>query len=317
VIWKRLFNKSSNAEKGTLYQLKNLLHRTAVPSDPGDNMKAAEDFLEVVLHAHIVAAAESLCDTPGGIAELSEAIVDNFVKIALPVPDSSKSSSTSTRPPSSGRERSKDQVFLYATEVVTLGLLWMNFHDATREGDGDRLIRVWKFLLLVFKAARRKNYGIEALNLQLQVNYTLSPRQAAQLKWSRCINTTNQVGKNVPMDLHLEHLNRRLKGTMRNMGANVTDNSITMAAQCLRIVDAVCTKFEESTSDCAKGSQKHGAPSSERDHALILQCLKEKQVCTLQGTRQHKSFKFSTNILKQCNYKKLVAWMKSKIPELV
>ena len=83
---------------------------------------------------------------------------------------------------------------------MTLGLLWMNFHDAKREGDGDRLVRIWKFLLIVFKVARRKNYSIEALNLQLQVHYTMSPRQAAQLKWSRCVNTTNPVGKNVPME---------------------------------------------------------------------------------------------------------------------
>ena len=147
----------------------------------------------------------------------------------------------------------------------------------------------------MFKAARRKNYSIEALNIQLQVNYTLSPRQAAQVKWSRCINTTNQVGKNIPMDLHLEHLNRCLKGTMRNMGANLTDNSLTMAAQCVQIVDAICSKFEESTSDCAATSQKHGAPSSKRDFKLILQCLNDKNVCTVQGTRQYKSFKFSTN----------------------
>lgn len=45
VIWKRLLNKNSAAEKGTLYQSRNLLHRSAVPLDPGDNMKASEDFL--------------------------------------------------------------------------------------------------------------------------------------------------------------------------------------------------------------------------------------------------------------------------------
>ena len=124
-------------------------------------MKAAEDFLEVVLHGHIVAAAESLYATSGGnLSELSQAIVDKFVQTVLPSPQSA----TTKKP--------KDCVFLYATEVVTLGLLWMNFHDATREGDGNRLIRKWKFLLLVFKAARRKNYSIEALNIQLQVNYT-------------------------------------------------------------------------------------------------------------------------------------------------
>ena len=169
----------------------------------------------------------------------------------------------------------------------------------------------------MFKTARRKNYSIEALNLQLQVNYTLSPQQAAQVKWSRCINTTNQVGKNIPMDLHLEHLNRRLKVTLRNMGANPTDNSVTMAAQCVQIVDAICSKFEECTSNCVATSQKHGAPSSKRDFELIIQCLNDKQVCFVQDTRQHKSFKFSTNILKQCNFKKIVTWTKNKIPELV
>jgi len=150
------------------------LPHTAVPLDPGENMKAAKDFL--VLHAHIVAAAESLCDTLGGnLIESSEAIVDKFVQIVLPVPPKARKStsrksstsrlstitgqSTTTGQSSTSRQftttgqsttigqsrKPKDQVFLYATEV-TLGLLWMNFHDATREEDGDRLICVWKFL---------------------------------------------------------------------------------------------------------------------------------------------------------------------------
>jgi len=170
VIWKHLFCKNSAAEKGTLYQLKNLLHRNAVPLDPGNNMKAAEDFLQVVLQVHIAVAAETVCtasDRELTLAELSKAIVEKFVKITLPSPSSP---STST---------SNDKVFLYATEVLTLGLIWENFHDATREEDGERLVRIWKFFMLIFKAARRKNYSIEALNLQLQLNYTLSPRQAA------------------------------------------------------------------------------------------------------------------------------------------
>ena len=31
-----------------------LLHRTGVPNDLVDNMKAAEDFLLVVLHSHVI-----------------------------------------------------------------------------------------------------------------------------------------------------------------------------------------------------------------------------------------------------------------------
>ena len=52
-----LFSKKSALEKGTMYQLKNLINRTAVPTE---NLKAAEDFLLVVLHAHIVAASKAV-----------------------------------------------------------------------------------------------------------------------------------------------------------------------------------------------------------------------------------------------------------------
>ena len=44
-----------------LYQLKNLQNWSAMPLDPGDNMKAAEDFLQVVLQGNIAAAAETIC----------------------------------------------------------------------------------------------------------------------------------------------------------------------------------------------------------------------------------------------------------------
>ena len=91
---------------------------------------------------------------------------------------------------------------------------------------------------------------------------------------------------------------------MSNMAANLTDNSETMAAQCVQIVDAICSKFEEYTYKCATTSQKHGVPLSKRDFELILQWLNDKQVCIDQDKQQHKLFKFSTNILKQCNYKK-------------
>ena len=51
-------------------------------------------------------------------------------------------------------------------------------------------------LLLLFKTAKRKNYSIEAPNIQLQASHTLFPQQAVQVKWSY-INTNNQVGKNI------------------------------------------------------------------------------------------------------------------------
>lgn len=83
-----------------------------------------------------------------------------------------------------------------------MGMLWHGFHDATRGGDGDRVLVYWKFLLIAFHSANRFNYSKEAINLLLQHQYLLSPQKAAQLQWSRFVNTRGLKGHNVPCDLH-------------------------------------------------------------------------------------------------------------------
>ena len=45
VLWGRLFKKTSSTEKGTMYQLRNLIHRTNVPFDHEKDMNVAEDFM--------------------------------------------------------------------------------------------------------------------------------------------------------------------------------------------------------------------------------------------------------------------------------
>ena len=62
VIWKRLYNKESGLEKGTMHQLHNLINRTTVPLNPQNDMNAAEDFMLLLLHAHVIAAAECICE---------------------------------------------------------------------------------------------------------------------------------------------------------------------------------------------------------------------------------------------------------------
>jgi len=109
-VWKHLFSNKSSSERGTLYQLKNLLHRTRVPANPGDNVKAAEDLLLVVLHGHVIAAANAILSgaKANDVMELSKSIVEHFVHFNLP-----SGSSTPTD--------DSDKVCLYATEVLTLG----------------------------------------------------------------------------------------------------------------------------------------------------------------------------------------------------
>jgi len=50
----------SGRDKGSLFQLKNSINRTNVPTDPKNNMNAAEAFFEDALASHILAAACSM-----------------------------------------------------------------------------------------------------------------------------------------------------------------------------------------------------------------------------------------------------------------
>lgn len=101
-----------------------------------------------------------------------------------------------------------NEVHEYAREMVTLSLLWNAYHDAVKEGDGDRVICIWRFLMIVFKTSGRKNYALEAVHLLMQCEYILSPRLKAQLTWSRFVNVHGKPRRNIPCDLQMEHMNR-------------------------------------------------------------------------------------------------------------
>ena len=60
-------------------------------------------------------------------------------------------------------------------------LMARNFHDASHEGDSERLIQCWKFLLLHFKADSRVRYSVEAFHFLAQVNALFPPYIAHQL----------------------------------------------------------------------------------------------------------------------------------------
>ena len=96
-------------------------------------MKAAEDFLLVVLHAHIIAASEEiLSEIPiTSVDELSHSVLDSFVNLRL----------------GDDEVNTDDGVLIYARELLTLGLFWMGFHDAIREGDGER-VTMYSYLFL-------------------------------------------------------------------------------------------------------------------------------------------------------------------------
>ena len=65
-----------------------------------------------------------------------------------------------------------------------------------------------------------------------------------QLKWSRTINVHVRAGKNIPADLHMEHLNRDCKGSISGLGANITDNSIRRMGKCIGRLQSTLHQYD-------------------------------------------------------------------------
>ena len=97
--------------------------------------------------------------------------------------------------PTSGED--EGTAYEYACEVLKLGLLIFHFKDAVREGDGDQILLIWKYMLLLFRGTGRKSYAIGAYTLLSQYHITLPTNFAEQLKWSCFINVHVLPGHNI------------------------------------------------------------------------------------------------------------------------
>ena len=330
VIWKRLYGHHSHMDGGTLLQLRNLLNRSSVPKDPKSNVNATEDFIEVTLIGHVIAAAMEVLGMKGmedqpaefpnpdtrlsaerkmqELSKITRAIVDRFVNLSVLSTDQSDTSEPTVGEPQrqgkkkrGSRKKKKktthtstcesDGVYEYAREYLTLGLLYSEFKDAVKEGDGNRVVRCWRFFLLYFKASHRKNYSIEALNLLAQYNLLLPPRLAEQLKWSRFINVSGKPGHNIACDLHLEHINCACKFAIAGLGANTTPQAITRVGKCIGPLMKICTHFDE-VFGLHTLSSAHPMPDISKDVKRVVKELTEtSSVFKLEKGRYHTCFK--------------------------
>lgn len=182
-----------------------------------------------------------------------------------------------------------DDMFNYQCNLLDNGLLYINFVDALAEGDGDRIVRSWKFMLLQFYAQKKMKYAVEAQYLLLQQYCLLSQRDAYIKRWNRSTNNKGGAGKNVPLDLDLEHDNNYLKESIRKLGPNLSEASVQ---RCAKILKFAREKVEVVTRECQvmKKSGKHFIQSSKKDLAKIVNNSVEKKAFLKQPGRYYKHF---------------------------
>ena len=134
------------SEKGTLFNIRNIINRRNISRRCKEDLNAHEDCFELVVTCHVLASVmchcgmssiaelpsstvtshdiwmESDTDRKAAVMDLASAVVEKYV-------DVSPHFSTELDDASS---ESSDRVHSYACETLILGLIYIEFHDAIR-----------------------------------------------------------------------------------------------------------------------------------------------------------------------------------------
>lgn len=284
-----------------------------------ENVNAAEDFLSIITTSHILTAVmsylkmSSLDDMPStDIVNHNIWMEDDATRkevlqdISSHVVDTHVDLSTTFKHPDAA---SKGTAYDYACEALSLGLLIMDFKDAIREGDGERVLSLWKYFLLIFKASGRKNYAMEGLTLLSQYNMLLPPNLAEQVKWSRFVNVHGLPGHNISCDLHMEHVNRIVKVVIEGLGSNKTATAISKAAKAIGVLSEAMESFDSKVQLKAPS----GMHSREKIAGDLQRIVKELLTCDVfnpANQTTHKSFShLRKNLIKTLQEDNLKKWM--------
>lgn len=297
-------------------------------SKPEKDVNASEDFLTLVVTSHFLVACmkklgmKSLDDVPTSgefdantwmmsnasrktaVYSFCQQIVQDHVNMSM----------------CSDINCSKDGILNYANEIMSLGMLYLNYKDVIREGDGDRLLVCWKYLLPIFKVSDRRNYSLEVLRMLYSYYFILSPRQKHQLLWSRFVNVHGLPGRNIAGDLHMEHLNHICKQAIQGAGAKKRKETITRIGKALGPLAEVTSNFDENvlkpTHEHVAGHHKRA--SATKDQAMVVNELLNHSCVFSESNRTHRYFKqFTTkgSIFMKVHRKSLEKWITDNIPD--
>ena len=126
------------------------------------------------------------------------------------------------------------------------------------------------------------------------------------------MNTHSAPGRNIPADLHQEHLNRLCKESVRGLRANKTEKAIIRVGKILGTLAPLLDNYDIDN-NVGVVSGAHRTPSIEKDRDLIVQHLQQCKFFTLQDGRSHSRFSTPRDILHTMDKKTILQWITEHI----
>ena len=125
-------------------------------------------------------------------------------------------------------------------------MLLTDADDSVKEGDGQRLSRIWNILTYLFKVTNHHKYAFLGLRYKACELALLSPQHWHQLQWNRFINNKGGVGRNISIDLRLEHINKVMKNLIKSQGPqNITDENVEKISKSIHGIEGVVDSYKE------------------------------------------------------------------------
>ena len=318
VIWEELYSTSSVRDKGSLYQLRILIDRRNVVSDPKKDLHACQSFLHTVLEATILAvfASQHSSETfdialdsifPTGMPEspeskiccltsLASAIVDNLHIDALSVPCSDCDDSAN-----------------YTYKLLGVGRFGIGLGRCS-EGRWQENHPSMEVSVTSVQTSWQDEVCLRSFILSYNLNVSLTAKQSSQLMHNRTCNVKGRKGENKSLDLQMEHMNRLFKDDISTFSPHLSMSKSTVM-KVSRASSTVQKFMEKFDNDMAvrPDSGRHTTPSQDTDRHTIFRELIANKTCVAYSHFQHISRDIFAKLHKADNWAAYIKWLQDKI----
>ena len=125
-------------------------------------------------------------------------------------------------------------------------------------------------------------------------------------------HTHGGLGRNIPCDLHNEHVNKLLKDIIINMGPNLTDKALHRSAKSVSILGTIAAQFDLQ-SGVPVGTSAHSTSSDEADVSRVVSVVQSNSLLTVNIGWIHIAFpKIKLDPLAKLDRKKFTTWIDEK-----
>ena len=128
------------------------------------------------------------------------------------------------------------------------------------------------------------------------------------------MNVHGRPGRNVPVDMHMEHLNRIAKGAIGFLGSNKAEKAIMRIGQSIGTLSPVLDNFDEDNHiQGAPSTQKR--PTTQKDvEEVVKKLLKTDSLIIKSTRRKHSHFPHPRDNLRVKDRGELLQWLIGKLP---